>query len=186
MNKQELLDEFNKVMGLTTGNIFSSGVKSGLEVGIRLVEQLDEPTKVEPLVVPKGLAMWLSEQYLGEEGSLFTIIKKLDDMWFTGEFLDFITDNKKELIEVILGTRQYEVEKEKLYRVEMSGTDNLLLTLEGSEYYFDEQIDYIGDKPNIRQEFTEKEIKAIDERYWEFAVEVEQDDDSIAEEEEKK
>ena len=66
----------------------------------------------------------------------------------------------------------YEVEKEKLYRVVMHGTDDLLLTLDGSEYYFDELLDYVGERPNVRQEFTESEISAIDDRYWLFAVEV--------------
>ena len=68
----------------------------------------------------------------------------------------------------------YDIEKEKLYRVEMHGTtDVTLLTLEGNEYYFDEPLDYVGERPNIRQEFTESEIKAFDERFWQFAVKVE-------------
>ena len=180
MNKQELLNSLNSIRGAcTSGSSFQSGVSTGLEIAITEVEKLNEPTKAEPLVVPKGLGMWLSDQCLGEEGSFFSIIGELEDMWVESNFEDFITDNKRELIEVILGTREYEVEKEKLYRVEMPGTDDLLLTLEGSKYYFDERLDifderlvYIGGKPNIRQEFTESEIKTIDERYWTFAVEV--------------
>lgn len=118
MNKQELLNSLNSIRGTCLHeNSFKSGVITGLEIAITEVEKFDEPTKVEPLVVPKGLAMWLSEQYLGEEGSLFTIINRLDDMWFTGEFLDFINDNKGQLIEVILGNREYVVEQEKLYYV---------------------------------------------------------------------
>lgn len=158
MNKQELLHDLNWIMN-TYPNVgsFESGFRTGLATAIAEIDKLDESTKVEPLVVPKGLGKWLSEQYLGEEGSLFTIIKRLDDMWVKSEFEEFITDNKKELIEVILGAREYEIEKEPLYVVKVPNAD--------SYYYgkFESGRVYIGNaKPKRIKDiewyhFTEKD-----------------------------
>lgn len=114
----------------TTEKDFLKGVyvdfNTGIHLALSIVAQIENPKTetLKPLVVPKGLGKWLSEQYLGEEGSLFTIIKRLDDMWVKSEFEDFITDNKKELIEVILGAREYEVEKEPLYVVKVPNADS--------------------------------------------------------------
>lgn len=134
-----------------------------------VVDKIDELNK--PLVVPKGLGMWLSDQCLGEEGSFFTVIGELEDMWSESGFLDFITDNKKELIEVILGNREYEVEKEKLYRVELPSGH--IMYMSGGKYktsYSYMPTEYAKTTPDFL--FTEAEIKAIDERYLVFAVEV--------------
>lgn len=79
-----------------------------------------------------------------------------------------------DLIDELDEPEKVDYEVERLYQVEMPGTTDItLLTLEGNEYYFDEPLDYVGERPNIRQEFTESEIKAFDERYWQFVVEVE-------------
>lgn len=136
-----------------------------------VVDKIDELNK--PLVVPKGLGMWLSDQCLGEEGSFFTVIGELEDMWSESGFFDFITDNKKELIEVILGNRGYEVEKEKLYRVELpSGHVMYMSGGKNKVSYSYMPIGYAKTTPDFL--FTEAEIKAIDERYWPFAKEVEE------------
>lgn len=69
--------------------------------------------KLETLVVPEELGAWLEERGFGISGAYFTVINELFHYWentigsSTG---DFITENKKELIEVILGTRGYEIE----------------------------------------------------------------------------
>lgn len=136
-----------------------------------VVDKIDELNK--PLVVPKGLGMWLSDQCLGEEGSFFTNIKNLEDMWVESNFEDFITDNKRELIEVILGTREYEVEKEKLYVVELSNdhlTNYLAYDLVYKVFFISKNQEDALNK--YKKKFTEQEIKDYDERYWAFAVEV--------------
>ena len=84
--------------------------------------------------------------------------------------VDYFVSPLESLEQVLKMLEEFHLDK--LYRVDMYGTDNLLLTLDGSEYYFDGPLDYVGERPNIKQEFTEAEIKAIDERYWPFAVEV--------------
>ena len=56
MNKQELLDKLNEIMNTYSGeDSFENGVIIGLETAIAKIEKLDEPEKVEPLIVPKDL-----------------------------------------------------------------------------------------------------------------------------------
>lgn len=56
MNKQQLLDELNRIMNTYSGeDSFENGVITGLATAIAKIGKLDEPEKVEPLVVPKDL-----------------------------------------------------------------------------------------------------------------------------------
>ena len=135
-----------------------------------LIDQLDEPEKIEPLVVPKYLGEWLAKQSLGNEKNLFGIIGGLEDMWVRGDFEEFIDTNKKELIEVILGTKPYEVEKEKLYYV-LDKQGKTLLVLMGGEVRISGG--YVLSESTANKEIfqlTEKQIKDYDERFWQFAV----------------
>lgn len=61
----------------------------------------------------------------------------------------------------------YEVEEEKLYRVIIGGGDD-------RDFAYVDERGYVGFVNNIEfmPYLTEKEIKAIDERYWAFAEEV--------------
>lgn len=131
-----------------------------------VVDKIDELNR--PLVVPKELAEWLAEQSLGEEGSLFSIIRRLEDMWSECDYLDFITDNKKELIEVILGNRGYEIEKEKLYQVIIPTKDKLW------KYYYlnDDGGINITNKLKYVKSHTEEFIRSVSDDLWQFAEEV--------------
>ena len=67
----------------------------------------------------------------------------------------------------------YLIDNEKLYEVVFldDGKDRLILNkVKGNRLFidFDEDVEIYH-----KTEFTEKEIKAIDKRYWAFAVEVE-------------
>ena len=74
--------------------------------------------KLETLVVPVELGKWLQSRGMGKPGVYFSTIDALYHHWEsvigspTGSF---ITDNKKELIEVILGTRGYRIETPLYY-----------------------------------------------------------------------
>jgi len=127
-------------------------------VAILIVSQIEtpKPEAPNPLVVPKELAEWLANQSLGDEGFLFGVIGRLEDMWADSHFEDFIDDNKKELIEVILGTREYEVEKEQLYVLKLPYIDYFYTKVE------EENRIGIGTSKSIKEmssyHFTEKEI----------------------------
>lgn len=64
----------------------------------------------------------------------------------------------------------YTVEKEKLYRVELIRGKYLIYNHKNNQLHNQELDAYVGDYE--QREFTEQEIKAIDERYWAFAEEV--------------
>lgn len=133
-----------------------------------LRDWIDELNK--PLVVPKGLGEWLAEQNLGNEKNLFGIIGGLEDMWVRGDFEEFIGNNKKKLIEVILGARPYELEKEKLYYV-LNKQGKTLLMFVGEKVCVSSGYEIHDDNKGFYQ-FTEKQIKDYDKRYWAFAEEV--------------
>lgn len=130
-----------------------------------VVDKIDELNK--PLVVPKGLGEWLDNENLGNEGSLFSIIGRLEDMWAGYGFEEFISYNKKQLIEVILGSRGYEVE-EKLYQVIIPRKD-----LVWECYYLDHDGGInMATKSKYVDSHTEEFIRSISDDLWQFAVEV--------------
>ena len=70
-------------------------------------------TNLETLTVPTDLGEWLQSRRIGDSGVYFSTIESLFNYWDTvpdTSVFDFISRNKKELIEVILGTRGYRVE----------------------------------------------------------------------------
>ena len=69
--------------------------------------------ELETLTVPKDLGEWLQSRSIGDSGAYFTTIDALYHYWervISSSTGSFITDNKKELIEVILGSRGYRIE----------------------------------------------------------------------------
>ncbi|WP_373804796.1 DUF1642 domain-containing protein [Jeotgalibaca porci] len=184
-DKKWLLREFRKL----TFELQNGYAKVKAVDILPLIDQLDEPEKVEPLVVPKDLVDFLVCRPIGEEAFLITMIQDLREFWsdtIEGQDLhNFITDNKKEIIEVILGNRSYEVEKEKLYVVELSNSNEKFINYQFDNYenvflnkrdgivFIDSCRLSINDiKKYIQFGLTEKEIKDYDERFWPFAVEV--------------
>ena len=80
-------------------------------------------TKLETLVVPVELGKWLQSRRIGHSGTYFSTIDSLFHYWDTAPdtaVFNFISQNKKELIEVILGTRGYRVDK-PLYHALIKG-----------------------------------------------------------------
>lgn len=70
-------------------------------------------TKLETLTVPTDLGEWLQSRSIGDSLVYFSMIDALYHYWesvISSPTGSFITDNKKELIEVILGTREYRIE----------------------------------------------------------------------------
>ena len=75
-------------------------------------------TKLETLTVPTDLGEWLQSRSIGDSLVYFSTIDALYHHWesvISSPTGSFITDNKKELIEVILGVRDYEVEEPLYY-----------------------------------------------------------------------
>ena len=145
---------------------------------LNLVEQLDEPQKVK---VPEEFDEWYQqiEQRWGKDAKEFALWK-LGQFGFGNGFEDVNNDrtsstlsdwvcwNKEVAINAVWNG--YEVEEELKYRVLFPNT---------TEPTF--KYCYLTEKRGICYgkcfesipKFTEKEIKAFDERYWQFAEPIE-------------
>ena len=90
------------------------------------------------------------------------------------EFLNWLDDTEANSYETLIRmkTEGYLIDNDELYEVVFldDGKDRLILNKVGNRLFidFDEDVESYH-----KTEFTEKEIKAIDKRYWDFAVKVE-------------
>ncbi|WP_429861840.1 DUF1642 domain-containing protein [Enterococcus faecium] len=140
---------------------------------VNTVLKLDESQKP---VVPKFVAEWI--EYAKKKGDSLAISFKPWNLYGVeySKVDRWIEDNQETFARAWLDG--YEVEKEPLYHVK--------LTIPGATYYliqtflmtgythmsFSAATERYGAK--WKNTFTESEIKAIDERYWAFAVPVEE------------
>src|SRR5699024_4713441 len=134
-------------------------------------------TKLETLTVPTDLGGWLQSRGIGDSLTYFSTIDALYHHWEgvigspTGSF---ITDNKKELIEVILGTRGYEIEEPpKYYVLDKYGVAILKKSAMSAGGGVGKSAGVniyaaIHRQDEEKYQLTEKEIKDYDERYWAF------------------
>ena len=165
MNKQELIDILENLECSTESLSYDNGYEQGVYDSLSYVILLDEPKKV---VVPKFVAEWI--EYAKKKGdSLIDSFNPWD--LYGAEYIDATRwiDNNQETF-ALAWVNGYEVEKEPLYHVLLSdkGATNIgytFLNLAGT-------IDFTICKEKV-DTLTENQIKAIDERYWPFAVKVE-------------
>lgn len=172
MNKQELIDKLASLVGSIEDfkgiSIFHDGKYAGLEHALELIQQLDEPQKP---VVPKFVAEWI--EYAKKKGDSLAISFKpwkpygVDyskaDRW--------IEDNQETFARAWIDG--YEVEKEPLYSVIIAG-EYLVKEISCSNEVKLVSTAYLPQYLAHHYQLTEKQIKAIDERYWPFAVPVEE------------
>ncbi|MGC3746895.1 DUF1642 domain-containing protein [Enterococcus faecalis] len=177
MNKQELIGKLKKEQqsikwGISDGyNAFYNGIDTAYSIAIGLAKQLDEPKKV---VVPKFVA------YFIEDGNNYDKIAFLAHQKYLGinslmrecPVKDWLMSVDYETVLSLVNG--YEVEKEQLYYVDFINDGDvhkrLILDHENGKYNI---VDWSDNLIGLVQEmFTEQEIKAIDERYWLFAVKV--------------
>ena len=190
MNKQELID---KLEGLKFDCPESASSRNhcyneAINASISLAKQLDEPKKVIFSHEEKFVADWLdglkgriSDKKLTSGAAFMVFVGQQLECLYYNEYT-LITDdvegwllhpeNKVKLLNAI--DNGYEVEKEQLYYVDFINDGDvykrLILDHENGKYNI---VDWSDNLIGLVQEmFTEQEIKAIDERYWPFAVKV--------------
>jgi len=129
----------------------------------------------EKVVVPKPVALFYEnvKHYKLEE--VFNQFEKTSDKevsnWYfnrKGRYDNNIANAQETIAKMHL--YGYEIEKEQLYEVVIHETedDRLLLVTLGSDGY---KFEFESDNEGFwKQRHKEKEIKAIDKRYWAFAV----------------
>ena len=139
-----------------------------------LIEQLDEQPKV---TVPQFLAKFIQDNKGNSASDIFSqdwfheSVDETDDevnKWLYDN--DTAENDRRYLIAVqAFVTGEYEVEKEPLYQIQFPGTSwgAYLTKADNGDLVIFQNAD-------SGSNFTESEIKSIDERYWAFAVQVEE------------
>ncbi|EAC9095065.1 DUF1642 domain-containing protein [Listeria monocytogenes] len=122
------------------------------------------------LKVPQFVADWYEQHRHKLEYSIWGYIYDWDNQDCESDFYDFMENDNLKPVETLIKMKDgYEVEKEPLYYVQ-------LITIFFG--YLNERNDgrrSLSDSVQndiFKTQFTEAEIKAMDERYWQFAVPV--------------
>ncbi|EFQ70962.1 DUF1642 domain-containing protein [Enterococcus faecalis] len=167
MNKQELIEELECLEVPTDSYSYLRGANYAVEKAISLAKRLDEPKKA---MLPKTADDFIEES-LGMGSDKVDIISSADSFLRTmpdDEFSLWFKSNRDLFVNAL--ANGYEVEKGPLYHVLLpdkgaTNTGYTFLNLTGT-------IDFTICKEKVDM-LTENQIKAIDERYWPFAVKVE-------------
>lgn len=177
MNNREMIDELiyelENVSSKSINKDFEDGYNGGIRHALELVKEkkLDEPKKV---VVPQVMADWI--KYAKQQGYGFMQSYDPKKMFYPiNDGLDkWIDDNEETFAYAWLVG--YEVEEEPLYYVKFDILylqKYLVKNVETNQFYLSNNEKVVGNYEQVR--FTEQEIKAIDERYWDFAEKVEEE-----------
>ncbi|HEL7526820.1 DUF1642 domain-containing protein [Enterococcus faecium] len=192
MNKQELIDKYTAEISrlrpyCPNRHLISEQLKYGLYKEIlEDLKQLDEPQKP---VIPQLVAGWLeksTDPFTKAEKIAYLIKSKDGDSyyfcdWFVRDGIvtqeqgeELLAWAKRQSYETLLSLYNgYEVEKEPLYEVIIGDLYLIKKFNNRNDFYFDTSCSLCAWEKSAYQ-LTEAEIKAIDERYWPFAVPVEE------------
>jgi len=182
MNKQELIEkvtearssaqsEINRILSYRSKDTdYDRGRRNAYVEVETWIEDLD---KVQKVTVPKFAADWIER--CKEKATLADCLDGYYEI-SNGEgvcsedFQNWVVDNENDELTAKAWMFGYEVEKEPLYQIQFPGTSwgaHLTKADNGDLVIFQ--------NTTSGSAFTESEIKAIDERYWAFAVPVEED-----------
>jgi hypothetical protein len=165
-----------------------------------LINQLDEPKKIifkhDEIFVVKWFEEALGDKSKFDGNDVFRIVQDVikvsnglatwEDYAINEKLCNWIEDNEDRFIDLIVNCKRnygYEVEKEQLYYVKIPVTtwndDSSELETEHAYLILDVTSDETRlshsnkDYGHWKARLTELDIKSIDERYWPFAVKVE-------------
>ena len=170
MNKQETIKKLESIKAIGNDAI-AACYNESINAGITLMKKIDEPQKP---VVPKFVAEWI--EYAKKKGDSLAISFKPWNLYGVeySKADRWIEDNQETFARAWIDG--YEVEKEPLYYVKLPVMYFNRWDLEAYLMKDDRGNITIADNNDFDDmKFTESEIKAIDERYWPFAVPVEEE-----------
>lgn len=173
MNKQELINELAKYVKRYENAIddYSQGRRGAYKVSLKLAKQLDEPQKPKTEVFnhdEKFVVEWL-DHTTGYHYSLYNAINDAGSEVRSWMKIGF---NSNKFARAFM-SMDYEVEKEPLYCVIING-GYLVKVFSNTNVVILVPADEISQYVAQKFQLTEKQIKAIDERYWAFAVPVDE------------
>ncbi len=175
MNKQEAIE---RIKNIDTLNINDRVAGQQVDMVIKnqvldIISQIDEPQKP---VVPKFVADWVdnSREYSFDFDDWLDYENQPPKVycWLNPENKRQAELNTLALVTLIVnGANAVEIEKEKLYTVEIEGISSgkLFKNIQTNKYLFHSGNGLKG----YTDRLTEKEIKEADERLWQWAKPVE-------------
>lgn len=187
MNKQELTEMVkNAEVAAQTGinlilrykdedSHYQRGQRNAYRDVATWIEEFDEQPKV---TVPQFVANWINQ--CKEKATLADCLDGYyeisnGEVVSSEDFQNWVVDNENDELTAKAWIFGYEVDKEPVYEVVFLESDDeryLLMELGEKSYEVVPESENDGYRT---QWFTESEIKSIDERYWAFAVPVEED-----------
>lgn len=176
MKKQEVIDEIENAIPDYILNDYQRGKATGLSYALELVEELDEP---ENPVIPQFVADWYEGHKNDFEYNLYRLCINFHERKLHEDLHEWFNNDKNKPIEVLVLMHKfgYEVEKEKLYTVEIPNPHGLGHSILVKDMYRNIFITYVMNsdwrKSKVNQ-LTEAEIKKDFEWAWQFAEEVEE------------
>lgn len=179
MNKQEAIEKIkSKKIPYNSISNYGLGYNAALDMAICIINQIDEPEKP---VVPQFVADWYEANKEGFENNVYDLCVQFnnDNEELNREVRSWFNYPINKPFETLVKMKLfgYEVDKEKLYRVELpnpNGDSNRygLCKVDGriiiGSFVF-------GLNKAINTKLTEAEIKKDFEWAWQFAEEVKND-----------
>jgi hypothetical protein len=178
MNKQEAIEKIEKEK--SNLNAWEDLTRNrALDDALVIVRRLDEPEKP---VIPQFVADWYEGHKNDFEYSLYRLCINFNERKLHEDLHEWFNNDKNKPIEVLVLMHKfgYEVEKEKLYTVEIPNPNSI----GGKLVLFKQQstgrliLDMLN--PNINKpkyiHLTEPEIKKDFEWAWQFAKKVKEND----------
>lgn len=186
MNKQEAIEKIEKEK--SNLNAWEDLTRNrALDDALAIVRKLDEPErppepkplKPEKPVIPQYVAEWYEGHKNNFEYNLYRLCINFHERKLHEDLHEWFNNDKNKPIEVLVLMHKfgYEVEKEKLYTVELPNPNNLdYLMLQKDRRGKISVAWYCTDswREDERVRLTESEIKKDFEWAWQFAEEVEE------------
>ncbi|EPI31321.1 DUF1642 domain-containing protein [Enterococcus faecalis] len=175
MNKQvkkDLIQALYDIGGCDAEDEWARGYDDGVNAAIEVIKELKVQEKA---IVPKFVAIELdklADKYLTLRDIYTGDVHWLNNgtVYLEGKELELANwFNENETTFEYAWIHGYEVEKEQLYYVFDTTTKQYL----GVDKVVNKAFWLSSQNSGARTPLTEQEIKAIDERYWDFAVKVE-------------
>lgn len=179
MDKQEVINEIEKIDYQNLKyNSPERMLSEQKQLIIDIIDKLDKPQKVK---VPACAGELLDYYRKSADVDLLALLICFKDWYFRNdktseseEAIDWLVKHPEKFMKAWIDG--YEVDEERKYYIRLTIPSSSVIGLYLG-FNKDGKFDTSYGKPHItwgwKCRFTEKEIKAIDERYWPFAVPVE-------------
>lgn len=150
---------------------YNEGYEDGCQYSQRVIDMMDEPHKP---VVPKFVADWFEENKDDLDNAIFGYLVFWEERDTDSVLYQWFAKSENNPIEKLIRMKDgYEVEKEPLYEVIIGDLYLIKKFNDRNDFCFDTSHSLCTWEKSAYQ-LTEEEIKAIDERFWAFAVPVEE------------